>query len=117
MIIRIDAASDVPLFAQLASAVRTEVLGGRVSAGERLPAARDLADSLEVNQHTVLHAYQVLRDEGIIELRRGRGAVVTAEAGALAAVRDHAAELVAVARRHGIGADAVLALIREEFDR
>ncbi|WP_394550799.1 GntR family transcriptional regulator [Agromyces sp. MMS24-JH15] len=117
MIIRIDPASATPIFEQLVRAVRSEVLAGRVGAGERLPAARDLADSLDVNQHTVLHAYQTLRDEGIIELRRGRGAVVTAQAGALAAVREHAAGLVEVAREHGVGADTVLALIREEFDR
>lgn len=117
MIIRIDPGSATPIFEQLVRAIRAEVLGGRVAAGERLPAARDLADSLEVNPHTVLHAYQVLRDDGLIELRRGRGAVVTAEAGSLAEVRGHAAALVAEARAHGLGADTVLALIREEFDR
>nr|WP_127795135.1 GntR family transcriptional regulator [Agromyces sp. LHK192] len=117
MIIRIDPGSATPIFEQLVRAVRTEVLAGRVAAGERLPAARDLADSLDVNAHTVLHAYQTLRDEGLIELRRGRGAVVTNAAADAEAVRDLAAGLVAAARESGLAADTVFAIIREEFDR
>ena len=77
MLIAIDPASSVPLFEQLVSSIRGQIIGGAISAGERLPAARDLAGSLDINLHTVLRAYQVLRDEGFLELRRGRGAVVT----------------------------------------
>ncbi|ANJ26191.1 GntR family transcriptional regulator [Agromyces aureus] len=117
MIIRIDPASSTPLFEQLARAVRGEILAGRVGAGDRLPAARDLAVSLDVNPHTVLHAYQTLRDEGLIELRRGRGAVVRAAALELEETRRLAAELVTVARERGVAPDAVLALVREELDR
>ena len=46
VIIRIDPASSTPLFEQLARAMRGEIVAGRVAAGERLPAARDLAESL-----------------------------------------------------------------------
>lgn len=117
MIIRIDPSSGTPLFEQLARAVRAEILAGRVAPGHRLPAARDLADSLDVNAHTVLHAYQTLRDEGLIELRRGRGAIVRAAAQELEATRRLAAELVTAARERGIAGDALLSLVREELDR
>ena len=77
MLVAIDPASSVPLFEQLVASIRGQIIGGSIAAGERLPSARDLADSLDINLHTVLRAYQVLRDEAFIELRRGRGAVVT----------------------------------------
>ncbi|MGC5628754.1 GntR family transcriptional regulator [Georgenia sp. Z1344] len=75
----IDTASAEPLFEQVVAQIRGAILAGEVRPGEKLPSAKDLAAGLDVNQHTVLHAYQALRDEGFIELRRGRGATVRAD--------------------------------------
>ncbi|TDE08233.1 GntR family transcriptional regulator [Jiangella asiatica] len=116
MLIRLNPGSPEPLFAQLAAAVRGALARGELRAGERLPAARELADSLGLNVHTVLHGFQLLRDEGLLELRRGRGAVITAEAvGGLAALRQAVAEVSAVAHRLGLSADELVELIREEY--
>jgi GntR family transcriptional regulator len=76
MLIRVDRRAAGPLHNQVADAVRSAVLGGDAPRGQRLPAARELASSLGISLHTVLRAYQDLRDEGLIELRRGTGAVV-----------------------------------------
>ena len=115
MLLRIDPASPLPIFEQLAAQVRQAVVAGELSSGERLPSARDLAESLEVNQHTVLHAYQLLRDEGLLELRRGRGAVVTAHAAEhyaplVAALRTVRAEAAAL----GLPLSAVAAMLTSE---
>jgi GntR family transcriptional regulator len=117
MLLRVDPASAVPLFEQLAGSVRAELARGGLRAGERLPGAREVAAALGVNIHTVLKAYQTLRDEGLLDLRRGRGAVI-AEGPALApelliAVRD----LVRDARGRGVAAETLIALIREEYPR
>jgi GntR family transcriptional regulator len=74
----VDPDSPVGLADQIASQVRGAVASGRLQPAEKLPPARELAAGLDVNMHTVLRAYSTLRDEGLIELRRGRGAQVRA---------------------------------------
>lgn len=114
MLFRIDPAAPEPIYAQLAAQVRSAAARGELTAGERLPSARDLAESLQVNLHTVLRAYQDLRDAGLIELRRGRGAVVSAGAGRdIAPLTDAIAVVAATARRLGVPPDTTLALVRE----
>lgn len=113
MLIRIDADSARPLFDQVAASVRGDVLTGRLVPGDRLPAARELAEALEINLHTVLRAYQQLRDEGLIDLRRGRGAVVSAAAAPLAELSHDIAALVSRAASLGLSPTTLAALITE----
>ncbi|OZG27284.1 GntR family transcriptional regulator [Williamsia sp. 1138] len=116
MLIRVDPLLPQPLFEQLAAAVRGSIVRGEIVAGERLPGARELAASLGVNVHTVLHGYQELRDQGLVELRRGRGAVVTntvvpEEADLRAAI----AAVHKVARKLGLDGKDLATMIREGY--
>ena len=115
MLIRVNPASEVALYEQLAASVRSEVIRGALTGGERLPSARELASTLDVNVHTVLRAYQMLRDEGLIELRQGRGATVTARAKDYAALATLIPQLVAEAKRLELTPAALTALIREAY--
>ncbi|MFP5069865.1 GntR family transcriptional regulator [Pseudonocardia nantongensis] len=113
MLIRVDPSSPVPLGDQVAASVRRAVADGHAAPGDRLPPAREVAASLEINVHTVLRGYQQLRDEGLVDLRRGRGAVLTARAtGERAELDRKAAELAALARRLGLGESDVLGAVR-----
>lgn len=113
MLLRIDQSSTTPLFEQLAASIRAAAISGSVTAGERLPAARELAESLDINVHTVLRAYQVLRDEGLVDLRRGRGAVITDRAARYSQLSAAIDTVVAQARTLDISPDTVTALLRE----
>jgi DNA-binding transcriptional regulator YhcF (GntR family) len=115
MLLRLDPADGTPLHEQIEAGLRAAVLDGRVADGERLPAARRLAEALGVNVHTVLRAYATLRDEGLIELRRGRGAIVRAGARERrrAAVAALARRYVEEARRNGFDDREVLAMVKE----
>ena len=111
MLIRVDPASERAIYAQIADSVRGEIAAGNLRPGEPLPPARQVAVGLDVNQHTVLHAYQLLRDEGFIDLRRGRGAVVTAKAAGIAELYREAQELAARAARLGVAPSALAAIV------
>lgn len=116
MLIRIDPSSGVALFDQLAGSIRASTITGAIAVGERLPSARELAASLDINVHTVLKAYQLLRDEGLIELRPGRGAIVTARAsGDYDELNLAVNAVVTEARKLDISPAALTALIREAY--
>lgn len=113
MLIRVDMASGVPLNEQVAASVRSDIVAGALAPGDRLPSAREVAETLEINLHTVLHAYQRLRDEGLIDLRRGRGAVVAASAAPLAELSHDLRALVARASALGVAPATLAALVKE----
>jgi GntR family transcriptional regulator len=74
--LRIDLAARTPVYEQIASAIRAELVAGRYRPGERLPTVRTLAIDLGVHHNTVAQAYRELAAEGWLELRRHRGAMV-----------------------------------------
>nr|WP_241747996.1 GntR family transcriptional regulator [Microbacterium aquimaris] len=111
--IRIDPSRDVPLWEQVAASVRTGIAAGRMRAGERLPSAREVSASLDLNLHTVLRAYQELRDEGLVDMRRGRGAVVTDAAEGLRHLRDDIAALADRARGLGLAPGVLASLLAD----
>ena len=113
MLIRIDPAREEPLFAQLAGSIRSDIAAGDLRSGDRLPSAREVAAGLDVNLHTVLRAYQALREEGLVAMHRGRGAVVTDAAASLVALRDDIASLVDRAHALGLSADTLASLMKE----
>jgi GntR family transcriptional regulator len=116
MLFHVDPASSAPLHEQVAASVRREMAAGRLVRGERLPSAKEVAGLLDINLHTVLRAYQTLRDEGLIDLRRGRGAVVTAtDPKGQARLQTLVADLVTEARRVGAARADLIQLIEREY--
>jgi len=72
----INEATGVTPSQQVASALRDEIAAGRLATGERIPAARELAEQFGVALTTAVRAVEQLRDEGLLETRRGRGSYV-----------------------------------------
>lgn len=66
-----------PDYAALAGAVRGLLADGRLPLGVRLPAERELAESLAVSRTTVSAAYRTLRETGHLTSRRGAGSWTT----------------------------------------
>ena len=106
----IDRSDPLPLHEQVAAEVRRAIAEGEAGPGDRLPLARDLAAVLGVNRNTVLRALHLLRDEGLLEFRRGHGITVTGtreRSDLLAQVH----QLVATARRSGYRKSELIAMI------
>jgi GntR family transcriptional regulator len=85
---------------QVAAQIRRAIADGEAKPGDRLPPARDFAAVMGINTNTVLRALRLLRDEGLLEFRRGHGIHVagTPERGAVVA---KAIELVQLGRKSG----------------
>ena len=100
------------MFEQVAAEIRRAILEGEARPGERLPPARDLAAELGVNANTVLRSLRMLRDEGLLEFRRGRG-VTVAGTPDRTAVLVKARELVELARRNGLRRNELVQMIEK----
>jgi GntR family transcriptional regulator len=110
--VKLDRRDPLDLHEQVAGEIRRAIADGEAKPGERLPPAKDLAAILGVNTNTVLRALRQLRDEGLLEFRRGRGITVTGtpEQGVLV---ERAKDLLQYARTHGYKPDELIRLIQQ----
>jgi len=112
MEVKVDRNDPALLHDQVAAQIRRAIADGEATPGERLPPARHLAAVMHVNANTVLRALRLLRDEGLLELRRGHGIRVsgTPQRGALLA---KAIELVQLSRESGYDRAELLDIIQQ----
>jgi GntR family transcriptional regulator len=109
--VNVDQTDPTDLHQQVAAEIRRAIADGEAAPGERLPPAKDLAAVIGVNTNTVLRALRTLRDEGLVEFRRGRGITITGEA-KQGAVVQRVRELVGFARRHGYEPAELISIIK-----
>ena len=69
------------IYLQIADFVKERILSDRWKKEEKIPSVRDLAVELQVNPNTVMRAYDLLQQQGILYNRRGLGNYVSADAG------------------------------------
>jgi GntR family transcriptional regulator len=120
---RIDSRSPIPLYTQIANAVRGAVAAGELRAGDGLPSVRALAAELRVNPATVVQAYRELETEMLIEMRQGAGTFVREVSPERHAserrreFRQRVRELLDDATRLGLSASDIAEIFREEAAR
>lgn len=79
VLFEVDGKSGVPIYVQLVGQVRRLVEVGALSAGDRLPTVRALAEELSIAPNTIVKAYNELQRDGLIESRPGIGTVVASD--------------------------------------
>jgi GntR family transcriptional regulator len=118
MLVNVDPHDARPLYLQIMDEVRRAIVVGTLKAEDPLPSVRELAAELVVNPRTVSQAYQELERDGVIYVRRGQGTFVSPAAKRGAGERRTLARAVAKralldARRHGVGAEDLVAMIQK----
>src|SRR4051812_6730759 len=107
-----------PVYRQIADEIQRAVSIGVLKPGEAVPATRQLAAELKLNANTVQHAFRILVQEGVIEMRRGLGAFVAAAPrestrASAAVARQIAERALREAFRHGLLASDLMAALEE----
>lgn len=72
----LDQGSETPVYRQIVDRLWLEVITGTLETGERLPTVRQLAIDLQLNPHTVSHAYEELELLGVLRTKPGEGTFV-----------------------------------------
>jgi len=86
MFVELDLQSEEPIYMQLADQLIEGIASGQLRPGEPLPSVRSLAADLGINLHTVNKAYNVLKQEGFLEVHRKKGVII--QPGAMPAITE-----------------------------
>ncbi|CAH0122806.1 MULTISPECIES: GntR family transcriptional regulator [unclassified Paenibacillus] len=76
MFIELDLQSETPIYAQLVDQIIEGIASGALQPGDPLPSVRSLAEDLGINLHTVNKSYNLLKQEGFLQVHRKKGVVV-----------------------------------------
>ncbi len=79
MYILIDSKSGVPIYDQIATQIKEQILDGSLPEGEALPSIRSLAKDLRISVITTKRAYEELEQEGFIDTMPGKGSYVAVQ--------------------------------------
>ncbi len=120
MLIRLDMASDVPIYLQLRNQVVLGIGAGKLKVGDSLPTVRQLAEDTGVNVMTVTKAYTLLKNQGFLEIDRRHGAKVcrapAADGDFYQRLEDELSLLIAESRARGLDRDAFLAVCARLYE-
>ncbi len=75
---RSETASGITLWRRIADALEGAIAAGSYPPGQRLPGETEIAETYQVNRHTVRRALAVLAERGLVRAEQGRGTYVEA---------------------------------------
>lgn len=106
-----------PLYEQIVSQIKAQIMSGELQAGEALPSIRGLAKSLHISVLTVQKAYDALQQEGFIETTAGKGCYVSAQNQDFyleeqqKRIEEHFSEAIEIAHESGIDLEHLISLL------
>jgi GntR family transcriptional regulator len=121
MFFKLNLGAGQPLYLQLMQQIRHAVETGVLQNGDQLPGIRTLAEELIVSHNTVAKAYSELEHQGVLELRHGSGAFVsaglgtTSRAGKVRLAQDRVRILVESLQQEGLSEEEIRRLFEAEL--
>ena len=106
-----------PLYEQIATQIKTQIMSGDLKAGEALPSIRALAKSVHISVLTVQKAYDLLQTDGFIETTAGKGCYVSVQNQDFyleeqqKKIEEHFSEAIEIARTSGISLNKLVDLL------
>ena len=110
--------SDKPIYEQISSQVKAQILSGTLAAGAKLPSIRALASDLGVSVITTKRAYEELEKGGYVYTVPAKGSYVAQQntqlvrEAYLTQIEEHIQEILSLAAACGLGEEEVLDLFR-----
>jgi GntR family transcriptional regulator len=122
MLFDLNYSSGKPVYLQIVDQVKSAAASGALRVGEPLPSIRPLAEQLRVNRNTIAKAYEELEQQGVIEVRPGKGCYISGNHSPLRKeariekLRNEIDEAVVQAHHLQIDREEFLRLAEERFD-
>jgi GntR family transcriptional regulator len=109
----------IPIWLQVATSIKQQIVTGRLPPGAKLPGGRDLALQYGINPNTAARIYQELEREGVCQTQRGLGTFVTDSGETVQRLREEMARgavsrFLADLKGMGINREEAIELIRKE---
>ena len=114
--------SDVPIYRQIASQFKDDIMNGRIGEGEYLPSIRGLAKDLKISVITTMKAHELLTQEGMIAPVQGKGYIVNPQdremvrEQQLRLLEQHLQNAMEAAKLAGVSRDELVEMLKVLYD-
>ena len=114
--------SGKPIYEQISSQIKNQIMNGTLEAGEALPSMRALAKDLHISVITVQRAYEDLERDGFIETVSGKGSFVAAQntefiqEEQLRKAEELLQQACDIARSHGISYEQLASILKMLYE-
>ena len=122
MTILIDNKSAAPIYDQIYTQIKNQIISGALQENEMLPSIRGLAKDLRISFITTKRAYEELEREGFLTTVPGKGCFVAAQnretrrEAVLCQVEEHLSQAVDAAKAGAVGLDELTEMLNTLYN-